>query len=78
MFGLSEMALVLIVVVLVLGAKKLPELARSAGKAARILKSERKAMKEENASRPVPGAKTQAPHVVTGRVVERDTPHERS
>ncbi|WP_443043819.1 twin-arginine translocase TatA/TatE family subunit [Streptomyces sp. NBC_00306] len=44
MFGISEIAIILIVVILLLGAKKLPELARSAGKAARILKSEAKAM----------------------------------
>ncbi|MFF1697764.1 Sec-independent protein translocase subunit TatA [Streptomyces sp. NPDC058257] len=47
MFGLSEIAIILIVVILVLGAKKLPELARSAGKSARILKAEAKAMKNE-------------------------------
>ncbi|MFG2836907.1 twin-arginine translocase TatA/TatE family subunit [Streptomyces zaomyceticus] len=47
MFGISEIAILLIVVILLLGAKKLPELARNAGKAARILKSEAKAMKAE-------------------------------
>ncbi|MCF2127080.1 twin-arginine translocase TatA/TatE family subunit [Streptomyces sp. NPDC057074] len=46
MFGLSELALVLVVVVVVLGIKKGPELVRSAGKAARILKSEKKALKD--------------------------------
>ncbi|GAU70801.1 twin-arginine protein translocase subunit TatA/E homolog [Streptomyces sp. NBRC 110611] len=60
MLGFSEVALILIVVVLLLGAKKLPELARSAGKAARILKSEAKAMKSDGegqspASRVAPG-----------------------
>ncbi|MEU3400265.1 sec-independent protein translocase protein TatA [Streptomyces filamentosus] len=45
MFGLSEIAILLIVVALVVGAKKLPELARSAGKASRILKAESRAMK---------------------------------
>ncbi|MEV0494056.1 twin-arginine translocase TatA/TatE family subunit [Streptomyces atratus] len=45
MFGLSELALILLVVVVVLGVKKLPELTRSAGKAARIFKSEAKASK---------------------------------
>ncbi|WP_086830894.1 twin-arginine translocase TatA/TatE family subunit [Streptomyces sp. NRRL B-24572] len=45
MFGISEIAILLIVVIVLLGAKKLPELARNAGKAARILKSETKAMK---------------------------------
>ncbi|MCX4538616.1 twin-arginine translocase TatA/TatE family subunit [Streptomyces sp. NPDC002596] len=47
MFGLSELALVLLVVVVVLGVKKLPELTRSAGKAARIFKSEAKALKND-------------------------------
>ncbi|MFJ9547458.1 twin-arginine translocase TatA/TatE family subunit [Streptomyces erythrochromogenes] len=40
MFGISEIAIILIILVLVFGAKKLPELARSMGKSARILKSE--------------------------------------
>ncbi|MEE1799770.1 twin-arginine translocase TatA/TatE family subunit [Streptomyces sp. NPDC101062] len=47
MFGLSELAVILIIIAVVVGVKKLPELARSAGKAARILKSETKALKEE-------------------------------
>lgn len=50
MFGLSELAIILIVVIFVLGAKKLPDLARSAGKSARILKAEARAMKEEQAA----------------------------
>ncbi|MGW2013741.1 Sec-independent protein translocase subunit TatA [Streptomyces sp. NPDC001927] len=48
MFGISEIAILVIVVIVLLGAKKLPELARNAGKAARILKSEAKAMKTED------------------------------
>ncbi|PAZ14366.1 Sec-independent protein translocase TatA [Streptomyces sp. SA15] len=47
MFGLSELAVILIVVIAVLAAKKLPDLARSAGKSARILKAESRAMKDE-------------------------------
>ncbi|MEU9359505.1 twin-arginine translocase TatA/TatE family subunit [Streptomyces sp. NPDC048301] len=47
MFGISEIAIILIVVILLIGAKKLPELARNAGKAARVLKSEAKAMKAD-------------------------------
>ncbi|MER6848862.1 twin-arginine translocase TatA/TatE family subunit [Streptomyces flaveolus] len=48
MFGLSELALVLLVVIVVLGIKKGPELMRSAGRAARILKSEKKALKGDD------------------------------
>jgi sec-independent protein translocase protein TatA len=48
MFGLSELALILLVVIVVVGIKKLPELTRSAGKAARIFKSEAKALKEQD------------------------------
>lgn len=46
MFGLSELALILPVVV-VLGIKTLPELTRSAGKAARIFKSETKVLRND-------------------------------
>jgi sec-independent protein translocase protein TatA len=50
MFGLSELAVLLVVVIAVLAAKKLPELARSAGRSARILKAEAKAAQEEQPS----------------------------
>lgn len=45
--GAGEIVLILIVVVLLFGAKKLPDMARSLGKSARILKSEAKAMRSE-------------------------------
>ncbi|PNG94516.1 MULTISPECIES: twin-arginine translocase TatA/TatE family subunit [Streptomyces] len=60
MLGLSELALLLIVVIVLIGAKKLPDLTRSAGKAARIFKSEAKAMKAD--SPPTDG--TSAPRVI--------------
>lgn len=50
MFGLSEIGILLLVVILALSAKKLPGLARSAGKAARVLKSEKRAMKSDGES----------------------------
>ncbi|MFF2185388.1 Sec-independent protein translocase subunit TatA [Streptomyces sp. NPDC058155] len=63
MLGLGELAIILIVVILVLGAKRLPDLARSAGKSARILKSEVRAMKAENP--PPPSAPvTETPYPV--------------
>ncbi|MGW2720218.1 Sec-independent protein translocase subunit TatA [Streptomyces sp. NPDC001107] len=52
--GAPEIILILIVVVLLFGAKKLPDMARSLGKSARILKSEAKAMKEEGSSTATP------------------------
>ncbi|MFD7714211.1 twin-arginine translocase TatA/TatE family subunit [Streptomyces sp. NPDC059785] len=69
MFGLSELALILVVVVVVLGIKKLPELTRSAGKAARIFRSESKALKDQDAD-----GGPAAPRVVPGTAVERDDP----
>jgi len=42
-----EIILILVIVVLLFGAKKLPDMARSLGKSARILKSEAKAMKKD-------------------------------
>ncbi|MER6675963.1 Sec-independent protein translocase subunit TatA [Streptomyces sp. NPDC000983] len=45
--GPTEIILILVVIILLFGAKKLPDMARSLGKSARILKSEAKAMKED-------------------------------
>ncbi|MFF8832880.1 Sec-independent protein translocase subunit TatA [Streptomyces sp. NPDC015131] len=44
-----EIVLIIVVILLLFGAKKLPEMARSLGKSARILKSEAKAMKKDDA-----------------------------
>ncbi|MEU6552528.1 Sec-independent protein translocase subunit TatA [Streptomyces sp. NPDC046915] len=42
-----HLLILVVVILLVFGSKKLPDMARSLGKSARILKSEAKAMKEE-------------------------------
>ncbi|MEU8575073.1 twin-arginine translocase TatA/TatE family subunit [Streptomyces asoensis] len=73
MFGMSELALILLVVVVVVGVKKLPELTRSAGKAARIFRSEAKALKEQDA----PAGPAPAGPAVSGTVVDRDGPSPR-
>ncbi|MFE0106822.1 Sec-independent protein translocase subunit TatA [Streptomyces sp. NPDC059009] len=61
--GPTEIILILVILVLLFGAKKLPDMARSLGKSARILKSEAKAMKSDGkkdeaapADPPQPGA----------------------
>ncbi|MEW2131930.1 twin-arginine translocase TatA/TatE family subunit [Streptomyces sp. NPDC005435] len=66
MFGLSELALVLLVLAVVLGIKKLPELTRATGKAVRIFKSEARALKAQDAA-PGPAAGD----VVEGKIVGR-------
>jgi len=45
-----ELVLILLVVVLVFGSKRLPESARSLGKSMRILKAETKGMREDDAT----------------------------
>ncbi|WP_327322425.1 Sec-independent protein translocase subunit TatA [Streptomyces sp. NBC_01210] len=64
--GPTEIILILVVIVLLFGAKKLPDMARSLGKSARILKSEAKAMKSDDtqsapADPPQPGAAQDQP-----------------
>ncbi|MER5780848.1 Sec-independent protein translocase subunit TatA [Streptomyces mobaraensis] len=44
-----HLIIVVLVLVVLFGSKKLPDMARALGKSARILKSEAKAMKEESA-----------------------------
>lgn len=55
MFGLSELAVILVVVIAVLAVRKGPDLIRSAGKSTRILKAETRALRTpgpEEAERP--------------------------
>ncbi|MEV7889636.1 twin-arginine translocase TatA/TatE family subunit [Streptomyces sp. NPDC002817] len=63
MFGLSELVILLIVVIAVLAAKKLPELTRSAGKSARILKAEKDAVDDDSAE------ERANPEVIQGEIV---------
>jgi sec-independent protein translocase protein TatA len=48
--GPTEIILILLVVVLLFGAKKLPELARGSGRALRIFKSETKGLMDDEKS----------------------------
>jgi sec-independent protein translocase protein TatA len=72
-FGLSELAILLIVILIVFGAKKLPELARNAGKAARILKSEAKAMKTQEQT--ADSTQQSAPRIIQGQQADHTGPH---
>ncbi|MEU1183312.1 twin-arginine translocase TatA/TatE family subunit [Streptomyces sp. NPDC005820] len=54
MFGMSELALILVVVIAILAIRKLPELTRSAGRATRILKSEARSLNDRDDAAPRP------------------------
>ncbi|MFC5187833.1 Sec-independent protein translocase subunit TatA [Actinomadura harenae] len=58
--GTPEILILLFVVVLIFGSAKLPQLARSLGKSARILKAETKGLVEDDDDRPQAAA-PQAP-----------------
>ncbi|MFI1017167.1 Sec-independent protein translocase subunit TatA [Streptomyces sp. NPDC020965] len=75
--GAPEIILILVVIILLFGAKKLPDMARSLGKSARILKSEAKAMKSEGqqaapADPPQPGTAQDAPSARTIKAAPGD------
>ncbi|WP_328623943.1 Sec-independent protein translocase subunit TatA [Streptomyces sp. NBC_00353] len=59
--GAPEIVLLLVVLVLLFGAKRLPDMARSFGQSLRILKSETKAMRKDEAEQPHNGVQVSAP-----------------
>ncbi|MFF4221642.1 Sec-independent protein translocase subunit TatA [Streptomyces abikoensis] len=77
-----HLLVVVLVMVVLFGSKKLPDTARALGKSMRILKSETKAMKDDAAEAPVPASATApaatsaapsatpAPHVAQGSAVD--------
>jgi sec-independent protein translocase protein TatA len=68
--GAPEIILILVVLVLLFGAKRLPDAARSLGRSMRIFKSEVKEMGKDDDENPTQQAQT--PREVEGRIV--DTP----
>jgi sec-independent protein translocase protein TatA len=68
-----EILLILLVVIVLFGAKKLPDLARSIGKSARILKSEAKAMKDEGATGTAESTAAEQPEPRTIQAAPGDT-----
>ena len=72
-FGATELILLIVVLVLLFGAKKLPEIARGSGRALRIFKAETKGLLTDDDEPPAPSTgSTQAP-TPTSRVLP---PHE--
>ena len=76
--GTPEIILILAVVVLLFGAKKLPDLARGSGRALRIFKAETKGLIDDEdetpSSKPLesPNAATPAPGVATPTPVQAE------
>lgn len=68
--GAPEIILILLVLLLLFGAKKLPDLSRSVGRSLRIFKSEVKDLRNDDADPSPPPAR---PREVQGRVVEGPT-----
>ncbi|MET4660866.1 twin-arginine translocase TatA/TatE family subunit [Streptomyces sp. PDY-4] len=73
MFGLSELAVVLVVIIAVLAAKRLPDLVRSAGKSARILKAEARAMKDQDRAPETPETPG-TPRIIQGETLPPSAP----
>lgn len=68
-----EILLILLVIVVLFGAKKLPDAARSLGKSARILKSEAKAMRNDGATGTAESAAQEQPAPRTIQAAPGDT-----
>jgi sec-independent protein translocase protein TatA len=64
----SHLLLVLVVVVVLFGSRRLPDAARGLGRSMRIFKSEVKQMKDDDEPRPAQG-ETRAAEPLEGRVV---------
>lgn len=72
-FGPAEIIVVLVVLILLFGAKRLPDAARSLGRSMRIFKSEVKEMKHDDdppASGTASSTAPERPREVEGRVVD--------
>ncbi len=79
--GPTEIILILLVLVLLFGAKKLPELARGSGRALRIFKAETKGLMDDDddklktdEQRQIDSQRNDTSHYETDRPVERRDP----
>jgi sec-independent protein translocase protein TatA len=72
--GAPEIILILLVLLLLFGAKKLPDLSRSMGRSLRIFKSETKGLREDDKDAGSSASSAPAPpREVEGQVVDRPT-----
>jgi sec-independent protein translocase protein TatA len=69
--GAPEIILILLVLVLLFGAKKLPDLSRSMGRSLRIFKAETKGLREEDDAKDGAATPATQPRAVEGTVVDR-------
>lgn len=74
--GPTEILLVLLVLVLLFGAKRLPELARGSGRALRIFKSETRGLLDDGPSDTTPSADPTVEGHPAAQPAARPTPHE--
>ncbi|MCC8243704.1 Sec-independent protein translocase subunit TatA [Saccharothrix luteola] len=56
--GPTELIIIAVVIILLFGAKKLPDMARSIGRSAKILKAETKGLRSEDEPQQQPGTTT--------------------
>ncbi|MCW2500128.1 MAG: twin-arginine translocation protein TatA/E family subunit [Frankiales bacterium] len=72
-----ELVLVLIVVLVVFGSKRLPDSARSLGRSLRILKAETKGLRDDEQTDAAPGLPAAQPRFdpVTGEPLQRFDPY---
>lgn len=71
--GTTEILLVLAVVVLLFGAKKLPELARGSGRALRIFKSEVRGLEEDDKRHQASRSEATEPEAIDPVEVDKKT-----
>ncbi|NVI89248.1 Sec-independent protein translocase subunit TatA [Actinomadura sp. BRA 177] len=78
--GTPELLIILLVVVLIFGSAKLPQLARSLGKSARILKAETKGLREDDDDAPEdkPAQQAQAQQAQQTQQAQGEDPRERA
>jgi sec-independent protein translocase protein TatA len=77
--GATELIIIAVVIILLFGAKKLPDMARSLGRSAKILKAETKGLREDDQPQDTPpqqAAPQQLPPAQPQQVVQQPAPQQ--